>query len=643
MPLNPSEDVPAEMWMAIFEELSISKDLHSVLLTCRKFHSYAIRALHRNVIWKTPTHLAHNLPLWSAEPRMALDVKSLEVHVSSLPEFYTVRFVGVNGQTIVGPLTNAGIPPSDLQNWPLSKSLNYYQLLRKYTYASRNLYDHMTTRITTFTNLESLVFRNLLFTDKLFAVIHTLPNLRKLHIEMCLFPGRNSCALRDHSVLPITDLTLVNLRRRIHNVHGFEMHDDNGHGHVMADMDDDITHILRLALAHNLQSLRIDSTADVLGRVFTYWDNTTSTQRYRVPSNLRSLYLIRKKLVPSEIQPQFAGEQLFPDRALSTLFTSCLELRKVGLSNQLARHTTFPDESLLSLNAVEGLPEAVMLLASGGFRPIEAVSLLWNETSRVNVVGGGANNNGNNNNNNGNGNGNNNNGNGPPWHPHHPHPNGPFQHHMAHFHQPFAVQPAPNGGVQVVPIHMGAGAGNQVVHIPGDVFGNGGKGNGNNGNGNGGGVGIGNGNGAGVNAGNGNGGNGLPGGNGNGLANNSILDVILQLSKLYPGLKMLAVETGEWEDEVLHAVCQLFPELQRMKLTYFGQGPSEVCLCFWLSSKDNLCIWLVYRILLSRLALISYRVYLNCGSSKRIKFRRGSIRKVRITSSILRMTLFKMR
>lgn len=528
---------------------------------------------------------------------MAIDVKSLEIQVSSLPEFYSARFVGVDGNDL-GPLSahsGSVSAPFRIEEWPLSKSLNYYRLLEKYTFASRNLYDNMTTRMYTFVNLHSLIFRNLLFTDELFKLLHSLPSIRNLHIEMCLFPGRSSCESRDHSRLPITHLTLLNLRRRIQHVHGFEMHDDNGHGHVMADMDDDISHVLRLALAHNLQSLRIDSTADVLGRVFSYWDSTTSTQAYRIPAHLQSLFLNRKKIVPSEIQPQFAGEQLFPDRALSALFTRCTNLTKVGLSNTLARHTTFPDGALPFLSAMEGLPESVMLMVNGGSRPIEAVSLLWNENSRL---GTGAlfHGNNNNNNNNGNGNGNGGGGNGggnppppPPMMHHHHHP-----HHAHHLPNPHQLPPPPAhaGFVAhapawgVVPIQFGGPAAPGVQFLPHAAPGGGGGGGGGMNGGVGVAIGIGNGNGgaggAGVGNGNGNGGNNNVG--------NTVLDTLLQISKIYPRLRMLAVESWEWEDEILIAACQLFPELERLKLTYFVCGPSEVCpissSCFGSSFSD---------------------------------------------------------
>ena len=55
------------------------------------------------------------------------------------------------------------------------------------------------------------------------------------------------------------------------------------------------------------------------------------------------------------------------------------------------------------------------------------------------------------------------------------------------------------------------------------------------------------------------------------------LDSLTLIAK-YHGLrlKMLAVECPKWDEEVLHAVCTLFPDLRRLKLTYWTQGPDEV-------------------------------------------------------------------
>ena len=67
--VNVAEQVPAELWMNIFELMESSADLNSVVRTCRAFHRYATRALHRHLIWKRAEDVVANLPLWQCTER----------------------------------------------------------------------------------------------------------------------------------------------------------------------------------------------------------------------------------------------------------------------------------------------------------------------------------------------------------------------------------------------------------------------------------------------------------------------------------------------------------------------------------------------------------------------------------------------
>ncbi|KAI0784057.1 hypothetical protein C8Q75DRAFT_810399 [Abortiporus biennis] len=437
MPSKPSEDVPAEMWMQIFESINNPVDLHSIILTCRRFYSYALRSLHRNVVWENPREVASNLPSWDVDPHMAGEVQTLEVQVSTLFPFYPVNFYDRQGNIIFNPRAPEN-GPSDFENWPLTKSLIYYNLLRRNSFATDDLYQTMINRILTFTNMHSLTFRKVVFSDRLFGVIHALPALRKLHLELCLFPGRNNTTPRNHAELQLTDLTLLNLRRRVHHIHGFDLLDAHGNGHQVADMDDDITHVLELALAPNLRSLHIDSTADVLGRVFCLWNPHTLQYNFNIPQNLERLYITRKKYVDGEVQPQFMGEQFFPDRALYALFNNCTTLTHLALAHQLPRHSPFPPNVLSRLRFAEGTAEALMIITP--YRPsVIGLSILHAEPSAMSILGS-----------------------------------------------------------------------------------------------------------------------------------------LSQLSRHHPNLEMLAIECGNWDDEIMHAVCQLFPALKRLKITYLrSNGPSE--------------------------------------------------------------------
>ena len=46
--------MPAELWLSIFELMDCPTDLNSVVRTCRRFHNYGLRSLHRNLVWEKP-------------------------------------------------------------------------------------------------------------------------------------------------------------------------------------------------------------------------------------------------------------------------------------------------------------------------------------------------------------------------------------------------------------------------------------------------------------------------------------------------------------------------------------------------------------------------------------------------------------
>ena len=422
--LNAAEQVPAELWMNIFELMESPADLNAIVRTCRAFHRYGTRALHRTLIWRSPEDVVANLPLWDIDPGMYPGVKSLELRVSTVPDDVPATLVTRAGDLVrrnppdppVAPMPNLQhphahphaqppvpvlVPPfwhpgqhihwqddivgggwaadwiadqvhnmQQAQTSPERKSVKYYKLYQHF--ASATLYDGMLARIEGFVNLESLAFRDVIFTDSLFGTIHALPNLRKLRLEFCLFPSRNSLTARDHSTLPITELTLLNLRRQV--VRGGDTALE-GH-HAFADMDDDIECALGLALAENLRTLRVDSTADVFGSV--YRKRQGGVYVFNIPPHLESLYVQRKQLFDGTVQPTYAGEQLFPG-AVYSIMERAPTLTTVSLAYPLPKHSSFPRADVLpNLTRCEGVLETVVAMTSG--RPLEAISILRSDT-----------------------------------------------------------------------------------------------------------------------------------------------------------------------------------------------------------------------------------------------------------------------
>ncbi len=209
-------------------------------------------------------------------------------------------------------------------------------------------------------------------------MLYQLPQLSKLHVEFCLFPSRQSITERDPFTLPITDLSLLNLRRQV--LRGGD-HIHEGH-HPFADMDDDVDHVLSLALAHNLRTLRVDSTADVFANV--YRKRLGGVYVYTIPGQLQHLYVQRKQAVEGVVQPVYNTEQLYPG-AVYSIMERCPTLTTISLAYPLPKHSTFPKpDALPNLTRCEGVLEAVMALTTG--RPLEAISILRSDTPTEGIL-----------------------------------------------------------------------------------------------------------------------------------------------------------------------------------------------------------------------------------------------------------------
>ena len=380
--LSSIKQVPAELWMYMFELLDSPNDLSSVLRTCRSFHNYAIRALHRSIVWKQPAASAHNLPFWNDEAEVLLNnVQSLDLHISTLPDRAPGQFVDLGGWQFTRLDTNPHFQypegpwveedPNDIHNLPIVRTIEYYKVAQPW--ATPALYGALMKRLTSFTKLHTLRLQDLFFTDELFHALHMLPGLRTLHIQNCFFPRRQDVTARDHSTLPITSLTLVHLRRQV--LRGGRRGEDENN--MFVEMDEDISYALDIASAHNLRTLRVDSTADVFALVYRKRDH--GAYSFKIPENLTHLYVMRKRAVRNIVQPLYHSEQLFPIAAYAVM-ERCPTLQTISLGYPLPKHHSFPKrDSIPNLTQCEGGLDTIAALASG--RPLRALSILRSDAS----------------------------------------------------------------------------------------------------------------------------------------------------------------------------------------------------------------------------------------------------------------------
>ena len=380
--------LPAELWLTIFELVDSPGDLNNVVRTCRRFYKYGIRALHRNLIWRTPEDFIRNSSGWLAEPGIILGVRSLEVQVSTLPDEVPGTFVDENGRVFN---RNVDLLQFDHEHpyWMFPDladhqivihsthhSVNYYKMHQNH-YATAGVYSSLINKMSTFINVREVTFKNLFITDELFGALFHLPRLRKVNIEFCLFPRKSTTTERDFSILPITELTMLNLRRQVMSAgrHGHDMH-------AFADIDEDIEYGLGLASANTLRTLRVDSTADVFASI--YRRRVQGVYVYNIPPNLTHLYVQRKQVVENAVQPLFHAEQLFPG-AVYNVMERCSTLTTVSLGYALPKHSAFPrPEALPNLTHCEGYLEAVSAMTTG--RPLKAISILRSDASLEGIV-----------------------------------------------------------------------------------------------------------------------------------------------------------------------------------------------------------------------------------------------------------------
>ncbi|KAI0634677.1 hypothetical protein C8Q77DRAFT_1103517 [Trametes polyzona] len=355
--LTPQERVPAEIWLEILELVPATADLYCLSVTCRKFHGLATRALHRNVIWTKPVHVARSLPVWEAMPGMDAAVRSLELGVTSYIPGTSIPMVDLEGafQAWRGPAR-----PHRLQD-----TFEYYRMTSEERggFASPALDSAMFARIYTFKNMSSLAFTNMLITNKHLHLVHQLPQLRSLRLELCLYDGgRGAPPLPKHTDLPITELTILNLRRCIATIFFNQVQ-----------FDEAITPVLTLCTARNLHTLTVDSSADVFRQVFGAWDATA--RGWTVPDSLQHVYILRRRLFDGEVQPMYSGESNFPESHLYHFVVQASDLRTVSTPLFVPQNVTIAPEALpWNLDRFAAPVETAMLIA--GVRKLEALGVL---------------------------------------------------------------------------------------------------------------------------------------------------------------------------------------------------------------------------------------------------------------------------
>lgn len=391
------DDIPAEVWQEIFSFVSRSTDILNVMLASKRFYMLALRTLHHTVVWRHPADVAQSMPFWRDYPGMHLAVDAFVCSVPApLPS-------GSASRGVVDFTT-----PDDCSG--------------RWKHLTPAVYDDVVTRMMSFKQLSSVTFTELQLGYRHFKLIYDLPLLRTLRVEKCGVQFGRFLNIFDPSTLPITHLTMRNLRRLEHEFIG-----DGGAG-------DNAYALLSLARAPNLHTLVVDPSAEVFKYVFgpgggpaippaaAVWaaGQLLLPAAYPPPPHLQCLYIERKHqlgppmgraVLPPQGQPPVlhngwgmplgqppvihngwgvpGGMQIwgnghpghvhvhvdgFPEAALFSFLQRCPTLTTYGTYHCATQNTQLPAGVLPALRAYTG-PVGTLLGVVGNGRPIRALRL----------------------------------------------------------------------------------------------------------------------------------------------------------------------------------------------------------------------------------------------------------------------------
>ena len=287
--------LPNELWLRIFEDNTDVLDRHDlsvIVQTCKTFRDLAIKNLYQHVVWKNPISLVHCLDFLSrargVDENSFVLPKSLTIGVSRMSKNGRNAIVGEDARIL--PIQRIRGQPTtqmerrDFTSLAVLDSGDTACDFRIPLFASTALYESMLDFTRLLVGLRELTFTNTILPDTIHSLLHHFPNLRKLHLEMCVIPPTVSDANIDHFILPITDLTLRSLYHFIDMLHQPD--------HELENPDPE--EVFSLATAQSLETLHIDTTA----RIFPLFNDPMSPEP--VPPNLKRLFLHRPKLTKND-------------------------------------------------------------------------------------------------------------------------------------------------------------------------------------------------------------------------------------------------------------------------------------------------------------------------------------------------------
>ncbi|KAL0958470.1 hypothetical protein HGRIS_000609 [Hohenbuehelia grisea] len=209
------DQLPNELWAHIFEYVDSPADMLHAICTCKRFQAIGMRLFFRTLRWSKTQHIIQNIRYWDRERRQFMfDIpRSLTLaHYDGLPDIDNVH-------SPVLPHHYGGMNEFHLANTGMLWSSSLSIPEQFYAIENGDIVDHeetlsarnnlMGVRISSFQQLNELVFFDTTVPVAVYEAIFNLPQLNRLSIEYCTVPPiPGDTPLDKFTALPITDLTL---------------------------------------------------------------------------------------------------------------------------------------------------------------------------------------------------------------------------------------------------------------------------------------------------------------------------------------------------------------------------------------------------------------------------------------------------
>ncbi|TFK79987.1 hypothetical protein K466DRAFT_605704 [Polyporus arcularius HHB13444] len=315
------ERVPVEVWLEIFKQVPKSTDLHSLSVASRKCCSITTRALHRDLVWDKERQAVQDLDVWQTDAGMASRVRSLVLSIGGSPANNT-------------PAQNAFILgnyvwPSALKGLTAAAQQALLAPNKQVLFRSEQVQAVLWARVETFTNLSTLVLKDMTIRNGHFRLIHNLAQLRSLSLIGCNVDHGAADGFNNQA-LPITSLTMIGVRRgRGATVHAHAWHNPAffapvqpiplpqlqlalaqanlpiaqillNQGNPPPVAPDSFAQALSLAAAPTLRTLKVDSSTDVFRHVF---DAPGAEDRgWVAPPMLEHLHVLQVRTITAKVR-----------------------------------------------------------------------------------------------------------------------------------------------------------------------------------------------------------------------------------------------------------------------------------------------------------------------------------------------------